>query len=164
MTDLIEEGARHATHEMVRFLEIHMELHGANGPLNRHSSVVIHALRTAYATHVRNLLEFFHEKCEGDVVYGDLLASNGNPYKEPDRKKWPQPEQDWWLQASQLASHLAGNRSDYEDLPEWEDRGCEKVLVRMISDAVEKTPNMLRHGRIDGTAVLEEFMHWWQAV
>ena len=45
MTDSVEEGARHATHEMVRFLEIHMELHGANGQLNRHPDVVIHASR-----------------------------------------------------------------------------------------------------------------------
>ena len=75
--------------EMVRFLEVHMELQGANGPPNRHPSVVIHALRTAYATHVRNLLEFFREKVACDVVYGDLLASNRNPFKEPDQKKWP---------------------------------------------------------------------------
>ena len=158
MTDDLREKARHATHEMVGFLEIHRELHPASGPLSRHSNVVVHALRTAYATHVRNLLEFFHEKVKGDVVYGDLVGSD-NPFKA-SFQKWPELEQGWWEQASKLASHLAGNRSDFKDLGEWEDRGCEEVLVPMIRHAAEKIPSQLQHEGLDGPAVMGDFLEW----
>ena len=140
MTKTKKEKARHAAHEMVAFLSGHMELHDAMGD-GRHGDVVMRALRTAYATHVRNLLEFFHEKDKRDIKYGDLATEN--PYRLDPGCDWPKEECEWWLQASQLAAHLSGKRPDHGDLPEWENRGCEGAIVPMIRRAARAIPRLL---------------------
>lgn len=102
--------------------------------------IVVAAMRTAYATHVRNLLELFHEGSPGvgggkaaeDIEY-ELV--DPNPYGG----EWTQQEKDYWNQATQqLASHLSGGRPGHGKLDEWENRGCEEVLMPM--DAVSCVP------------------------
>ena len=140
MTETKEEKARHAAHEMVAFLNVHMALCDPKGTVG-HPDVVIHALRTAYATHVRNLLEFFRDKVDRDIKYGDLVPMN--QWRRKEKGDWPQCEQDWWLQATQLASHLSSNRPRWGALDEWEERGCEKTIADWIRHAVVVIPELL---------------------
>ena len=157
------ERARHTAHEMARFLEIHMALHNARR-LSKDPftdlPVIWDALRTAYATHVRNLLEFFHEGTprgggrKDDITYGELLASNRY------RKDWPAVHISLWDQATQLGAHISGKRPDHGDLPKWEDRGCNAVLLPMIEDAVGRIPDLLRHEGADVPALLDTFVAW----
>ena len=78
--------------------------------------------------------------------------SDPNPYLDA----WTDQEHEWWQQATQLASHLGGKRSEHGKLPEWENRGCEKVIVDMIKDAVDRVPDQLRPEGADVPAALEE--------
>ncbi len=156
---MMEDGtrARHAAHEMARFLELHVEM---KNPSCEYLPIIWHSMRTTYATHVRNLLEFFHErsphggggKAAKDIKYGELV--DPNPY----RGNWTEEEEDWWNQATQLASHLGGERSDHGELDEWEDRGCEKALVPMIKDAVARVPDQLRLEGADVPRALARFL------
>ncbi len=77
-------------------------------------------------------------------------------FEETTSEEWPENHQEWWSQATKLASHLAKDRSDFQDLPEWEDRGCGDEIIPMIRNAMEMIPEPLTAEFLDVAAMLAQ--------
>ena len=70
--ELRKEAREHVDHEMARFLDLHVEINRGS-----HQGIVLGAILTAYASHARNLLEFF-------------LCSSGPLYSPANRFETPE--------------------------------------------------------------------------
>lgn len=126
-------------------------------PDNNYDQVVWSAMRTAYAAHVRNLLEFFHcEKPSQDVCWTHLADDDSNPFGSMKGAA-----KGLWERASKQVAHLSQNRSGKNNkwgtAAEWEsDPTHREEIVPKIQTAVDEFGS--RRG--DVPEVLKEFLDW----
>ena len=162
----LKEVSTHVDHEMARFLELHMEI---KDPSRRYPPIVVHAMLTAYAAHVRNLLEFFYEKSPSgrysnkDAKYGDFLPSGSR--NRFAKRGYNQREKRIWDRASKQVSHLSKFRSgptrrgEWHRLTDWANDHHRGAIVPKIKDAVKRISIYL-----DQTpGILQRFNRWEEA-
>ena len=132
--------ARHVDREMASLLELQKELSLLQ---SHYPPVVWHAMRTAYAAHFRNLLEFFHgrrppgKKDKLDARYADYLGRDRN--KDP-LGIWMEAEKRRMDDADKLLAHLSALRDadDRGERPEWGSEEDRERMVPLIGKAMAK--------------------------
>ena len=137
-------AARHADHEMSQFLRLHLEM-----PSERFASLDEHiqrAIYVAYATHVRVLLEFFHE---GTKKWPN---NRGADFRVADLSRemaaeWDATTSERWREATRLAAHISGERPNLTGIQpfgssqDFEMIGCRIfALLGAIADARKLLP------------------------
>ena len=124
---MIDGWARHVDHELSQLIELHYHMRAPWYPL--YPDTVRRACRVAYASHLRALLEFFHDgrpsparleqagcepRAQGqDITYNDMTPGAAS------RPDWTAPELLRLCDADKLVGHLSKLRGARTKLENW---------------------------------------------
>ena len=139
--------AQDVDHELSQLLALH-RLFREKGYKSRHSEVVRRALRVAYSSHFRTLMEFFHDgrpsdsdwKRIGNEKKGDVRYSRVTGGPNPFARQWSKRELKRFRDADKLAAHLSDQRAARRgSRAEWGDDDDWRLIRPMIHDFLLRT-------------------------
>jgi hypothetical protein len=135
-------------HEIAQLLALH-RLFREKGYKSRYSGVVKRALRVAYATHFRALMEFFHDGRPSDTKSkhaaqkqkkSDVRYSRVTGGTNPFAHRWTKRELKRFEDADKLSAHLTdqravrrGKRGEWGDDDDW------RLMRPLIQDFLKRT-------------------------
>ncbi len=142
--ELRKAAREHVDHEMARFLDLHVEINRGS-----HQGIVLGAILTAYASHARNLLEFFKERTptrpalHPGTAYFSLYLPSGVLNRFAGL--YNGPEEHVWSRATQQVAHLSGfragadlRRKRWRRLKEWGSRYHRDAILPKIRTALDE--------------------------